>query len=103
MIHNPKYEDWYFSEIVTTWEEVREMLAEVEQRREQGKEVLLILMERSSKRGVVSYLFNEKELEDWLNSRVRKGIRYNRDDPDTPLPTEVEGRIASTKFLELIK
>ena len=79
------------------------MLAQVDQMRERGEEVLLILMEKSSKRGVVSYLFNERGLEDWLTSWVRKGMRYNRDDPETPLPTEVEARIASTKFLELIK
>ena len=103
MVDVPKYEDWYFSETVTTWEEVREMLAQVEQRREQGEEVMLRLREKSSKRSIMVNIFNDKELEDWLNSRVRESMRYNRDDPDTPLPTEVEGRIASTKFLELIK
>jgi len=103
MIDGPEYEDWYFSEIVTTWEEVGEMLDQVEQMREQGKEVMLRLLEKSSKRSVIVNIFNDKELEDWLTSWTRKGIRYNRDDPEVPLPTEVQAQIASTKFLELIK
>ncbi len=77
------------------------MLAEVEQRREQGEEVMLRLGEKSSKRAIITNILNEKELQDWLNGISRRSMKRNPDDPETPLPTEIEARIASTKFLDL--
>lgn len=101
MLNDSEYEDWYFSETVTTWEEVREMLAQVEQRREQGEEVMLRLRETSSKRSVIVNIFDERELEEWLNGISRWGMKRDRENPEIPLSTEVEARIASTKFLDL--
>ncbi len=82
----------------TTWEEVRAALSRVEERRQNGEDVILRLVEVSSKRALSIALLNEEGLEKYLNSLSRRSMMFADAEEKERLTTTVTATIVSAEY-----